>query len=90
MSERDEPTTTIDGKKVIHRFMVFHHEWECDGWGWVTEDGRLWLSTHGRVYEAVPSELVEHIKKLSTTIGDTVEAIRLNAQGGADREGETA
>lgn len=27
-------------------FMVFHHMWECDGWGCVTEDGRLWLSTH--------------------------------------------
>ena len=39
--------TEIDGKKVVHEFLVFWHEWECDGYGWVTEDGRAYLTDHG-------------------------------------------
>ena len=50
----------------------------------------MWLTNHGGLYETTSSELIGHVKKLSAAIGDTVEAIRLNAQGGADREGETA
>ena len=30
--------TEIDNSKVIHEFTVLWHEWECDGYGWVTEE----------------------------------------------------
>ena len=37
--------TEIDGSKVVHEFTVLWHEWECDGYGWVTDDGRAWLTS---------------------------------------------
>ena len=42
---------TINGSPVVHTFMVLNHEWECDGEGWVTEDGRVWTTDHQSPYE---------------------------------------
>ena len=37
----------IQGQNVKSEFVILHHEWECDGYGWVTEDGRVWVTSHG-------------------------------------------
>ena len=39
--------THIQGQKVIHTFLVLHEGWEADNAGWVTEDGRVWTTSHG-------------------------------------------
>ncbi|MCY4507951.1 MAG: hypothetical protein OXG35_13490 [Acidobacteria bacterium] len=83
MSELNERTKTIEGVAVVHRFKVYHHLWECDGWGWVTEDGRLWTTSDGALYETTPAALTDHIKKLSAAIQDTAKALHLNASRGA-------
>ena len=49
--------TDIEGVKVVHEFEVLWHEWECDGYGWVTEDGRAWLTTVGELEEVIISEV---------------------------------
>ena len=48
---------TIDGRNVVQEFIVLHHEWECDGYGWVTEDGRIWHTDHSdEPYEISPND----------------------------------
>ena len=32
---------------MVHEFSVLWPEWECDPLGWVTEDGHVWLTSHG-------------------------------------------
>ena len=54
--------TEIDGVKVVHEFSVLWPGWECDQYGWVTEDGRAWMTTHGSdPYEADASDLLERM-----------------------------
>ena len=48
--------------RIVHEFVVLWHEWECDGYGWVTEDGRVYLSTHGNIFEAPTSEVLERLE----------------------------
>ena len=71
----------IDGQKVIHEFPVLWHEWECDGYGWVTEDGRAWLTTHGsEPYEAPNSELLERMEVALATVTGIRKALSLMAE----------
>ena len=60
---------TIDGRNVVQEFIVLHHEWECDGYGWVTEDGRIWHTDHsGEPYEISPNDCL----KLMDTVANRV------------------
>ena len=72
--------TEIDGQKVIHEFKVLWHQWECDGWGWITDDGRAWLSNHGRVHEAETSELLERMAEALSSVTAIREALTLLAK----------
>ena len=56
--------TEIDGAKVVHEFIVLWHRWECDGYGWITEDGRVWFTTHGsEPFEVESEELLERMEE---------------------------
>ena len=68
----------IDGTEVVYEFKVFHHEWECDGYGWITADGRIWLTSHGSLYEGDVSEIKGMIGELTVSISGMNEAIRLH------------
>ena len=32
---------------VVHEFVVLVQGWEMDPWGWVTNDGATWWTSHG-------------------------------------------
>ena len=51
--------TEIDGARVVHEFSVMRPEWECDAYGWITEDGRAWMTNHGSTHQATAGELLE-------------------------------
>ena len=77
--------TEIDGKKVVHEFLVFWHEWECDGYGWVTEDGRAYLTDHGsRPYEVGPKELVGRMNAVLESVTGIAKALELISAKPAD------
>ena len=84
--------TEIDGVKVVHEFEVLWHQWECDGYGWVTEDGRAWLTTHGRRFEAETSELLERMEAALSCAQGIRKALALVAgvqEGGEHDEPES-
>ena len=72
--------TKIDGRKVVHEFTVLWREWECDGYGWVTEDGRAWLTSHGRPpYEAGTSALLDRMDEALSSATGIRKALSLMA-----------
>ena len=46
----------IQGVKVKTEFVILYHNCECDGYGWVTEDGRVWVDS----YDGSPFEASSH------------------------------
>ena len=72
--------TEIDGVKVVHEFIVLWHLWECDGYGWVTEDGRVYLSTHGKIFEAPDSEVIERLEAALSCADGIRKALALAAE----------
>ena len=72
--------TEIEGVKVVHEFEVLWHEWECDGYGWVTEDGRTWLTTHGSRYEANAAELLDRMDAALSSAQGIRNALALMAE----------
>ena len=68
---------TIDGQKVVEEFIVLHHEWECDGYGWVTEDGRIWHTSHGsEPYEVDEDECLELMEAPLESVAGLQRAMR--------------
>lgn len=57
--------TEIDGSKVVEEFVVMRPGWEMDELGWITEDGRVWETSHGS--GPIEWELEEIIAKLVET-----------------------
>ena len=85
-----EDTTEIDGSRVVYTFRMYYHKWECDGWGWVTEDGRMYASNHGRVHEVTTGLLVKKADELNDAVRGILKALALNADARGDSEnGET-
>ncbi|MCY4634745.1 MAG: hypothetical protein OXG04_09630 [Acidobacteria bacterium] len=78
--------TEIEGVKVVHEFEVLWHEWECDGYGWVTEDGRAWLTTHGSRYEADAAELLGRMDAALSSAQGIRRALALIAEAQKDAE----
>ncbi len=72
--------TEIDGVKVVHEFKVLWHKWECDGYGWITEDGRAWLTSHGKRFEAEASELLERMEAALSCAQGIRKALALTAE----------
>ena len=72
--------TEINGHKVVHEFTVLWHEWECDGYGWVTDDGRAWLTSHGGTYEAGTIDLLDRMDEALSSITGIRKALSLMAE----------
>ena len=68
----------IDGHKVVHTFTVLWKAWECDDTGWVTDDGRVWLTSHGGLpYEARRSELLGRMEEALDSLSGILKALAL-------------
>lgn len=82
----------IRGSDVVYEFKVLHHEWEVDGYGWVTEDGRVWHSNHNSIHEISISELASLMDEPLNSIMQIRKAIRIANDGierrswGSDKE----
>ena len=66
--------------KIISRFPVLHHNWECDGFGYIVEkEGKrnVILSDHGKSYIASVEELQIKISDYRSAIQETERAIFL-------------
>ena len=60
--------TTINGKRVVHTFTILFEGWEADNYGWVTEDGKIWTTNHGRLCEMSAQELREKIEETEASL----------------------
>lgn len=59
----------IDGSKIVHEFLILREGWEMDNYGWVTEDGRIWETSHGgRPYRVTPAQLDEKIEETQESL----------------------
>ena len=67
----------IDGKKVVYEFIVLHKGWEMDNEGWVTEDGRMWCTNHGGLYEMGATELHEFIDTTTKSLNQLLAVSEL-------------
>ena len=59
--------TEIDGRPVVVEFKV--PAWDCDPYGWVTDDGRIWHTSHGCFVE-INEEYMLHL------MAEPLESIR--------------
>ena len=66
--------------KIISRFPVLHHNWECDGLGYIVEkEGKrsVILSDHGKSYISSVEELHLKISDYKGVIQETERALFL-------------
>lgn len=67
--------------KILYKFPVFHHNWEMDGYGFITEtsDGKrhVILTNHSIPYKATNEELQNKIAEYTKLIADTKKAVVL-------------
>ena len=79
--------TEIDGVKVVHEFSVLWAKWECDPYGWVTEDGRAWMTTHGvGPYETDAAALLERMDVALSSATGIWKALTLMASATTETE----
>ncbi|MCY4636575.1 MAG: hypothetical protein OXG04_19085 [Acidobacteria bacterium] len=78
--------TDIQGVKVVHEFEVLWHERECDSHGWMTEDGRAWLTNHGSRYAADATELLGRMDAALSSAQGIRRALALMADAQRDAE----
>ena len=90
MESEDEKVTEIEDRKVIHHFTVLHEGWELDNDGWVTDDGRVWMTNHGSLYETDEEELQGHLKRIQDCAGSIRKAQDVARWCGGDRRGGDA
>ena len=65
-----------DGPMVVYQFTILREGWKMNK-GWVTADGRIWSTTHGRTLLEISS------KELQGYIDDTdksLESLRMAMQ----------
>lgn len=65
---------------IICKFTILHHNWECDGFGYVVEkDGKrnIILTNHNKPYIATIEELRIKISDYKSAIQETERAIFL-------------
>lgn len=70
---------------IIYKFPVLHHNWEGDGYGYITEQNnkrKVILSNHNNLYESSSTELMNKISEYSKVEFDTKKAITLLGPNG--------
>ena len=59
---------------IIYKFSILHHNWECDGYGYIVEkDGKrdIVLSNHGNLYISSAQELQIKLAEYTKVVFDT-------------------
>ena len=60
---------------VVHEFVVLEQGWEMDPWGWVTDDGTVWGTTHGGApWPMLIETLQQHIDNTQACIDGLIRA----------------
>ena len=72
-----EKRTEIDGKRVIHEFSVLWNGWEMDNQGWITEDGRAWMTNHGHLSEVNASSIHARAQVAMQSAQELMKALQL-------------
>ena len=65
---------------IIYKFPVLHHNWECDGYGYIVEKEKkrnIILSNHGNLYISSIEELHNKLAEYTKVAFDTKKAITL-------------
>ena len=60
---------TIDGRPVVHEAVILREGWEMDNRLWVTDDHRIWSTSHGGAPQEISAEL------LAETIAETERSL---------------
>ena len=71
----------------MHEFLIMYAGWEMDNTGWVTEDGRLWLTSNGGPpYECSRDEIEKEFTRTARSAAEIAKALALahKATGTAD------
>ena len=66
--------------EIIYKFPVLHHNWECDGYGYVVEkNGKkdIVMTNHGNLYVSSVKELYVKLAEYTKISFDTKKAITL-------------
>ena len=69
----------INGAKVIHEFVILREGWELDNFGWVTEDGEVFSTSHGGEprYLMTGTELLGYIEEHESALAGLRKALHL-------------
>ena len=67
----------INGSRVLETFVILHEGWEMDNQGFILEDGTVWTTSHGKLYQMEVGEAVENIKELSTSLAGWSRALEV-------------
>jgi len=71
--------------EIIYKFPVFHHNWECDGYGYIVErngERDVILSNHSNLYKSSIKELEQKIGEYKKVEFETKKAITLLTKNG--------
>ena len=66
----------LGGSEVIKTFIILYNGWETDNEGWITKDGRIWITSHGgSPYEMPIEDLREKIRETSSSLRGLIDAL---------------
>lgn len=71
--------------EIIYKFSVLHHNWECDGYGYIVKkEGKrnIILSNHSNLYISSIQELQIKLAEYTKITYDTKKAITLLTKHG--------
>lgn len=79
----------LGGSKIIQKFLILYDGWEMDNEGYVTEDGRIWWTSHGsQPFEADAGEVMEKLDETRRSANGLIEALRYHRQHGSPEKAE--
>lgn len=67
----------IYGLSVIYEFVIMHNGWETDNYGWITEDGSVWATSHGQIVQYSQYDLQDKIVETQKSLWALKEARHL-------------
>jgi len=80
-----EEKVTKQFGEIVYKFPILHHNWECDGYGYVVErEGKrdIVLSNHSNLYISSIRELQSKLAEYIKITYDTKKAITLLTKHG--------
>ena len=60
---------------VVREFLILREGWEMDNLGWITEDGKVYTTSHGgRPFEMSVDEVQKHIDETGRSLAGLLQA----------------